>query len=88
MIKEFENSKGFLILEVSRERMVERLEKYGCLGICDTCLCIPEVGYYVAVLNIWFCKECFDDWYSYAVRYQEDIPIERKNYECYKALLQ
>lgn len=87
-MREFLNNKGFLVLEVSRERMLERLEKYGCQGICDSCICIPDKGYYVAVLNQWLCKDCFDEWYSDAVRYQEDIPIEKKNYECYKALLQ
>lgn len=86
-MREFLNNKGFLVLEVSRERMMERLEKYGCQGICDTCLCIPEVVYYVAVLNMWLCKECFDEWYSDAERYKEDIPIEERNFERYKSLL-
>lgn len=87
-MKDFKNEKGFLILEVSRERMLERLSIYGCQGICDGCLSSPEIGYYVAVLNMWFCKDCFDEWYRDAGRYQEDIPIEEKNYENYKRLLQ
>lgn len=86
-MREFLNNKGFLVLEVSRERMLERLKKYGCLGICDFCAVIPERGYYVAVLNRWLCKECFDEWYSDAERYQEDIPIEERNFERYKSLL-
>lgn len=87
-MKDFKNEKGFLILEVSRERMIERLDKYGCQGICDTCLCIPEIGYYVAVLNMWLCKDCFNEWYSDAERFKEDIYIEEKNYENYKRILQ
>lgn len=87
-MKDFKNEKGFLILEVSRDRMLERLEKCGCLGICDFCAVIPEKGYYVAVLNQWLCKECFDDWYGCAERYSEDIPIEEKNYTIYKRILQ
>lgn len=86
-MKDFMNGKGFLILEVSRERMMERLDKYGCQGICDACLCIPEIGYYVAVLNMWLCKECFNEWYGSAERYKEDILIEEKNYEFYKRVL-
>ena len=84
-MKEFLNDKGFLVLEVSRERMIQRL---GCQGICDTCLCIPEIGYYVAVLNMWLCKDCFNEWYSDAERFKEDIYIEEKNYENYKRILQ
>ena len=86
-MREFLNNKGFLILEVSRERMLERLEKYGCLGCCDFCAVIPEKGYYVAVLNQWLCKGCFDEWYGRAERDREDISIEEKNYDCYKRLL-
>lgn len=86
-MREFKNNKGFLVLEVSRERMLDRLEKYGCQGICDTCLASPEVGYYVAVLNSWLCKECFDEWYADAGRYTEDIRIEERNYERYKEYL-
>lgn len=86
-MKEFLNNKGFLILEVSRERMLDRLERYGCLGCCDFCAVISEKGYYVAVLNQWLCKECFNEWYGSAERYSEDIPIEEKNYEFYKRIL-
>ena len=86
-MRKFENDKGFLILEVSREELVSALASYGCLGICDFCAESPETGYYVAVLNQWLCKDCFDDWYRFAERYHEDIPIEEKNYECYRLLL-
>ena len=86
-MKEFLNDKGFLVLEVSRERMLDRLSIYGCQGICDGCLSSPEIGYYVAVLNMWLCKECFDEWYARSERYAEDIRIEERNFERYKSLL-
>lgn len=85
-MKDVKNEKGFLVIEITRAEMVNKLAQYGCIGVCDSCMTAPEVGYYIAVLNQWFCKECFDSWYERAVRYKEDIPYEEKNYEVYKRL--
>lgn len=43
-------------------------------------------GYYVAVLNCWFCPKCYNEWYGCATHYPEDIKIENKNFEYYKNL--
>ena len=87
-MKEFQNNKGFLILEISRQEMLDKLEQYGCLGICDLCGNPTDKGLYVAVLNQWFCPDCFYEWYIRAERYEEDIPFEERNYEYYKKLFQ
>lgn len=85
-MKEVKNEKGFLVLEVTRSELVGALSEYGCIGICDMCCVSPEVGFYVAVLNQWLCKECYNEWMQRATRYQEDIPYEERNYETYKRL--
>ena len=87
MMQEVDNSKGFKVLRVSRKRMLDRLGKYGCLGICDFCADSSEYGYYVAVLNQWICQECYDEWLRSAINYQEDRKIEQRNYETYKSIL-
>ena len=87
MIQEVENIKGFKVLKVSRLRMLERLWKYGCIGICDFCAEIVDEGYYVAVLNQWLCQECYEDWMRTAINYPEDREIEQRNYEAYKEIL-
>lgn len=86
-MKEVENEKGFLVLEVTRSELVGALAEYGCIGVCDTCMSSPEAGYYVAVLNQWLCKGCFDSWYQRAVRYKGDIPYEKRHFETFKRLL-
>lgn len=83
-MKEFQNNKGFLILEVSRQEMLDKLGQYGCLGICDFCGKPTDKGLYVAVINQWMCPDCFFEWYIRAERYKEDIPTEERNYEFYK----
>lgn len=85
-MKDFSNDKGFLILEVSREELISALGDRGCIGVCDACFSSPESGYYVAVLNQWFCKECYEKWHKRAEYYPEDSKIEERNYKYYKRL--
>lgn len=83
MAKKVENNKGFLVLEINREEMMDKLSKYGCLGICDNCNNMPATGYYVAVLNRWLCKGCYDKFVRTVDRYPEDIPFEEKKFSSY-----
>ena len=85
-MKDVKNEKGFLVMEITRTELVEKLAEYGSVGVCDSCMTCPEVGYYIAVLNQWFCKECYDEWMQRAVRYRADIPYEERNFETYKRL--
>lgn len=85
-MKEVKNEKGFLVIEITRAEMVNKLAQYWCIGVCDSCMSSTEVGYYIAVLNRWFCKDCYNEWMQRAVRYTEDIPYEERNYETYKRI--
>ncbi len=79
MAKQIEFGK-FLIIECT---VVELYVACGGAGICDNCANTPGRGYYIAVLNRWFCPKCFEEWKERAVWYPEDAPIERKNFEFY-----
>lgn len=46
-----------------------------------------NIGYYVAVLNRWFCPKCYNEWYEYATHYPEDARIENKNFEHFKIMM-
>lgn len=80
MAKAIENHKGFLVLEISRQEMID---KCGSLGICDYCNGPASKGYYVAVLNRWYCPACYKHFINTATRYEEDIPIEKAHYKHY-----
>lgn len=84
MARNVENDKGFLVIEVT---MSEVANVFGGLGICDACNKNAALGFYVAVLNQWFCPACYEEWYNRAKYYQEDASIERKNYEFYSKRL-
>lgn len=87
MAKIIENKKGFKIIRIDRSELIERLAGYGCVGICDRCSLPSVAGYYIAVLNQWFCQNCFYDWYITAVNYPEDRRIEESNFNRMKSIL-
>lgn len=84
MAKIVENPKGFKVIEAPRIEVVERLAEYGAVGICDYCGDSDTNGYYIAVLNRWYCPKCYREWQQRAVRYTEDIPFEERHFELYK----
>lgn len=83
MAKKVDNSKGFLVIEVSA---AELFAKAGGYGICDYCNTPAEKGYYIAALNKWYCPECYAEFCKRAKRYHEDIETEKSNYEVYSKL--
>jgi hypothetical protein len=83
MAKVVNNYKGFKVLEISRDEMMDKLTRYGCLGICDMCNRPASVGYYVAVINQWMCEDCYKDFVKSVDRYEEDMRIEDRNFDRY-----
>ena len=79
MAKQIEFDK-FLIIESTASEIYAAC---GGPGICDRCGYPSAKGYYMAVLNRWFCPECFEHWKSYAQWYPEDADIENKNFDFY-----
>lgn len=84
MAHKVNNSKGFLVAEVS---LTECVEKLGGYGICDSCNGTSEKGYYVAALNHWVCPKCYNEWMQRAKNYEEDKPIEKRNFDYYSKIL-
>lgn len=88
MAKIFKNKKGVKVIEATRGEMVCALSECGCVGICDSCVLSKSgIGYYIAVLKCWYCKDCFNEWYSNAKYYPEDAEIENRNFELYRQIL-
>lgn len=72
------NEKGFKVLNIDNNELRQAI---GGRGICDCCLEKPKEGFYIAVLNRWFCPVCYHKWIRRADYYIEDKPIEEKNYQ-------
>lgn len=54
--------------------------------LCDHCneeINGDETCYYVAVLNLLFCAECFNHWHAGARYFESDRPVEERNYRFY-----
>lgn len=77
--------KKFLIIEAETSEMVDNC---GSMGICDCCG-KPHLGtgYYIAVLNQWYCPKCFEEWKAGAKYYPEDAEVEIWNFRYYGKLL-
>lgn len=74
--KAFKNKKGHLVIKIS---MVDVVEMFGGVGICDHCNKADFEGYLIPVLGEkWFCKKCYKDWEERAVYYKEDREYEKK----------
>lgn len=85
MAKKIENEKGFLIIEMTVEEAINDC-MFGCTGeiICDGCNKytnnLEDIIYYIAVLNMAFCKECLDEFLNRQEHYEEDEDFEKENY--------
>jgi len=88
MAKIIENPKGFKVIEISRSELVGRLAEYGSVGICDSCGSTDINGFYIAVLNQWFCPKCYEEWMKRAVYYHEDADFENSRFELYKDIFE
>lgn len=78
------NCGKFLVIETSLKECLD----WGGIGICDNCATPhPTKGYYVAVLNLWLCPKCYQEWKIRAKWYKEDEPIEIRNYNTYASIL-
>lgn len=55
----------------------------GGYGICDDCNTPVSEGYFVTVLNSWFCPECYEQWLKTAINYEEDREFEKGNFKRY-----
>ena len=78
----------FLIIECTAKELREVTGQP--IVMCDFCADVALAhnykGFYIAVLNQWICKKCYEDWKKRAHWYEEDSAIENKNFEFYAKL--
>lgn len=95
MAKQIKGKNGHLCIEMTMTEAIDQCE-FGIPSnreaVCDTCNQIlfegqDEPVYYIAVLNMLFCKDCFDDYIENAPYYEEDKDFEINNYNYYAKLL-
>lgn len=95
MAKQIIGKNGHLCIEMTIDEAFDKCE-FGDpelkLLICDNCNDQifddeEESIYYIAVLNMLFCKDCFDDYIENAPYYEEDKDYEKNHYNYYAKLL-
>ena len=83
MAKIIDNKKGLKIIQMSKDELIP----IGGYGICDFCGITPENGYYIAVLNQWVCKDCYEQWECRTIPCKKDGEIEQRRFIHIKKLL-
>lgn len=78
MVSTVKNGKGFKILSIGRNELRQAI---GGRGVCDYCSEKPIEGYYIAVLNSWYCPKCYHEWITINTYDEEDRPFEERNYQ-------
>ncbi len=95
MAKQIIGKNGHLCIEMTVDEAVNKCE-FGIPSnretLCDTCNQELFEGqdnpvYYMAVLNMLFCKDCYDDYIINAPYYEEDKEYEKNNYNYYAKIL-
>ena len=95
MAKKIKGKNGHLCIEMTMTEAIDQC-KFGISSdgesFCDNCNEIlfegqDEPVYYIAVLNMLFCKECFDDYIENAPYYEEDKIYEKNHYNHYSTIL-
>ena len=56
-MKKFKSKAGHVVYEATSKDT----EKLGGYGVCDYCGNYAEKGYLIAVLNSYYCPDCFKD---------------------------
>lgn len=94
MAKQIIGKNGHLCIEMTMDEALHKCE-FGVslleFGVCDNCnnqlFNDEEPVYYIAVLNMLFCKDCFDDYIKNTPYYEEDKDFELEYYNCYAKIL-
>ncbi len=76
----------FKIIKATADEL-RKATHYFSFGICDYCGGRPKEGYYIAVINKWYCAECFSNFKKRVRWFSEDAPIEERNFQYYGKLL-
>lgn len=78
------NDKGYKLIEMSMEEIVS----VGGYAVCDSCNRTSSDGVYVAVLNGWYCMDCFDAWYARVAEcHPDDRAVELSNFKYMRNVL-
>lgn len=95
MAKQIIGKNGHLCIEMTIDEAINKCEfgiPFDGIIVCDNCnigynIKQEEPVYYIAVLNMLFCKDCFDDYIANAPYYEEDKEYEKNHYNHYAKIL-
>ena len=84
------NSERFLIIRMSWREYVAATDTWGWCDLCGTNDFSDNggEGYYIAVINQWYCWRCAQQYFLSATHYEVDKEKERQNFNDMKHKLE
>lgn len=76
MATQLNNEKRFLIIHMTWREYVAASDKFGWCDLCSTDD-FEHGGYYIPVIDQWYCEKCYKAWYDTAAHYKVDMEEER-----------
>ena len=70
---------GLTVYKMTAEEVIKTFP--GGLGRCDFCNIQTKEGYYIPVLNRYYCNSCFNAWKLRSRNYPEDAWFEKEMIE-------
>ena len=95
MAKKIKGKNGHLCIEMTIDEAINKCGfgiPFDGIIVCDNCnigydIKQEEPVYYIAILNMLFCKDCFDDYIENAPYCEEDKGFELGHYNHYAKIL-
>ena len=89
MAIQYQNDKRFLIIKMTWREYVAATDTWGWCDLCGTNdFTQTGYGYYIPVINQWYCQKCYEQWYEGATHYRVDIEKERQAFNEMKSKLE
>ena len=90
MATQIQNDKRILVIEMTWREYVAAQD---CWGWCDLCGTNDfsdngGIGYYIPMIDQWYCKSCWDKYYATATHYKVDMEKERQKFNEMKQKLE
>ena len=79
MAEQFKNDKNLLIIKLDWRECVNITDSWGLADCCGQNSSEEDL-YYIALLDQFYCKPCFDAWYSGVKRTKCELEKENQNF--------
>lgn len=83
-MRKFKTKQGLVVYETDAKTVIDAFDG---LGLCDACCTYSPKGYYIPVLNSYYCPKCYEDWLTRAKKFVQDEWYETRKIDEFEFML-